>query len=304
MSKARDPKRPGRLRPYTKRELLEVYARHPLQQKTILQRVLAARGTLSGLSEMDLAVDDAGEFTDQNHIGGLRFVNELARRTGINSDTRVLDLGCGLGGSARALAATFGCRVHGIDLSPKRCREAIRLTQLVGLGELVTFQCADFRTTHVPRDTFDVLWGQSAWAHIADKRGFLRRWSRALTSRGRIAMEDAFLIRQPTSHSQRALLAGLENQWKSYLITVEKWLELLRAESWMVTLAENHTSAMNAYYAHLIETSPRSCVPEQELVSWRDAVRLARLRLLTYCRFVAERIRFSHSRCFSNEAFN
>src|ERR1700692_1660167 len=103
---------------YTKREVLHVYERHPLQQRTILRRIRATRGTLIGLRETDLAVDDATELTDQNHIGGVKFVKELACAAGINSETKVPDLGCGLGGSARVLAAEFGCRVHGIDLSP------------------------------------------------------------------------------------------------------------------------------------------------------------------------------------------
>src|ERR1700680_1379794 len=129
---------------YPKREVLRIYSRHPIQEKTLLRRVRATRGTLVGLIETDLAVDDVTELTDQNHVGGVTFVKELACRVGIDSETKVLDLGCGLGGSARVLATVFGCHVHGIDFSPKRYREALRLTKLVGLSELVTFECSDF----------------------------------------------------------------------------------------------------------------------------------------------------------------
>src|ERR1700751_858070 len=158
---------------YAKREVLRVYERHPLQQRTILQRIRAVRGTLIGLVENDLAVDNATELTDQNHVGGIKFVKELARAARINSETKVLDHGCGLGGSARVLAAEFGCRVHGVDFSRKRFREAQHLTRLVGLDELVTFECSDLMTARVPLFEFDVLLGQSSWIHIADKKKFI-----------------------------------------------------------------------------------------------------------------------------------
>src|SRR5947208_8697371 len=123
------------------RELRDLYRTHPLQGQSILKRIIDQRGTLVGITEMNLAEDPFTEITDQNHIGGVTFVKELAHKAGIGPSTDVLDLGCGLGGSARCLAYFFGCRVHGVDLSVERLREARGLTKLVGLDDLVTFQC-------------------------------------------------------------------------------------------------------------------------------------------------------------------
>ncbi|HIC68284.1 MAG TPA: hypothetical protein EYO90_01990 [Candidatus Latescibacteria bacterium] len=50
----------------------------------------------------------------------MRFVRELAEAVGLRREHRVLDLGCGLGGSARIMAALYECQVHGIDFSDKR----------------------------------------------------------------------------------------------------------------------------------------------------------------------------------------
>ena len=267
-----------------------MYARHPLQQRTILQRVRASRGTLSGLSEQDLAVDNTTEITDQNHIGGLRFVEELARRAGIGPTSRVLDLGCGLGGSARSLASMFDCRVHGIDFSPKRCREASRLTALVGLSHLVTFSCGDFRSARVPVHMFDVLWGQSAWVHMDDKRKFIRRWSRALKDGGRIAMEDAFLKALPSGVAQHKILKQLENQWKSYLVSIQEWVNVLKTESFVISTCEDHTEQMTDHFRKLLKASRGNPdIPKEEVIAWRNAVRLSDYGLLSYNRVVAEK---------------
>ena len=54
---------------------------------------------------------------DQFHTRGVAATDELARLVGLTSDMSVLDVGSGLGGPARYLAATYGCRVTGVDLS-------------------------------------------------------------------------------------------------------------------------------------------------------------------------------------------
>jgi cyclopropane fatty-acyl-phospholipid synthase-like methyltransferase len=46
----------------------------------------------------------------------------------------VLDLGCGIGGRARYIAATFGCKVIGIDLNPAFINAATYMTARWGLA--------------------------------------------------------------------------------------------------------------------------------------------------------------------------
>src|SRR5262245_2871767 len=56
---------------------------------------------------------------DQLHVGGLNSTKVQAELVGITKDMRVLDAGCGVGGSSRYLAHTYGCRVQGIGLTPQ-----------------------------------------------------------------------------------------------------------------------------------------------------------------------------------------
>ena len=67
---------------------------------------------------------------------------ELAKLAGITADMSVLDVGSGVGGPARFLAATYGCRVTGVDLSEPFVDAARYLTERTGLSGEVSFQTA------------------------------------------------------------------------------------------------------------------------------------------------------------------
>src|ERR1041385_7257594 len=77
---------------------------------------------------------------DQFHTRGIEATAELAKLAGITADMAVLDVGAGMGGPARFLAATCGCRVTGIDLSEPFVTAARYLTERTGQGDQVSFE--------------------------------------------------------------------------------------------------------------------------------------------------------------------
>jgi sarcosine/dimethylglycine N-methyltransferase len=79
---------------------------------------------------------------DQFHTRGLAATAELAKLAGITADMSVLDIGSGVGGPARLLAASYGCRVTGVDLSEPFVDAARYLTERTGQSERVSFETA------------------------------------------------------------------------------------------------------------------------------------------------------------------
>src|SRR5215475_245514 len=77
---------------------------------------------------------------DQFHTRGLAATADLAKLAAITVDMSVLDVGSGVGGPARALAASNGCRVTGIDLSEPFVDAARYLTDRTGQSAQVSFQ--------------------------------------------------------------------------------------------------------------------------------------------------------------------
>ena len=280
------------MRVFDERDIRKVFAVHPFSEANILDRLRRARATLDGLTAVDLAADEATELTDQNHVGGMRFVRELAGAAGISGEHRVLDLGCGLGGSARIIAESYGCQVHGVDLSDQRCREAESLTRRVGLSHLVSFECNDFLSMEVPVGRYDVLWGQGAWLQIADKTGFVERWSRGLGEGGRIAFEHACLARPAKGAAEEGALADLQSLWQARLTSPQDWLDILAAAGLAIVHWEDHTQMFVDYYTRLAElagSALRGLVPPAESKGWQRARECADAGVVSYLRLVAEK---------------
>src|ERR1700733_9645065 len=91
------------------------------------------------------------------HPRGLAATAELAKLAGISADTSVLDVGSGVGGPARFLAATCGCRVTGVDLSEAFVEAARYLTGRTGQGGEVSFETASALRVGALFATFDVV---------------------------------------------------------------------------------------------------------------------------------------------------
>lgn len=78
--------------------------------------------------------------TRADYTGGLQASLVLQELAQIRSEDRVLDIGAGLAGAARMLAASPGCRVVCVELSPDYCAGALLLNQLTGLDDHIDVQ--------------------------------------------------------------------------------------------------------------------------------------------------------------------
>jgi ubiquinone/menaquinone biosynthesis C-methylase UbiE len=163
----------------------DFYDRHPISEHQVLAAVARRRGgDLSRLSP-----DDLFDF-DQDHYGGLKAVDTLARRAGISAASRVLDVCAGLAGPARFLASRRGCRVVALELHAGRAAGAARLSRRVGLDGLIRVVRADATALPFREGSFDACVSQEAFLHVDDKLAVLAGCRRVLVPGGRLAFTD------------------------------------------------------------------------------------------------------------------
>ncbi len=138
-----------------------------------------------------LTVDDLAA-VDEFHIRGRAATEELAQWSDIQSADQVLDVGCGLGGTCRYLAATAGCNVVGVDLTDEYCRVAEMLSARVGLADRTVFRQGSALALPFADEHFDVVWTEHVQMNIADKAGFYGELARVVKVAGRLAFHDIF----------------------------------------------------------------------------------------------------------------
>src|SRR5580692_2057714 len=130
---------------------------------------------------------------DQFHTRGLAATTELAKLADITADMSVLDVGSGVGGPARFLAATYGCQVTGVDLSESFVDAARYLTERTGQSGQVSFQTASALELPFDDGRFDVALLQHVAMNISDRARLYREIRRVLKSGGRFATFDVVL---------------------------------------------------------------------------------------------------------------
>ena len=146
----------------------------------------------------------------------IQFVHELVKWSGIDQlppGSRILDVGCGIGGSSRILAKDYGFNVTGITISPEQVKRAKELTPY----ELTcNFQVMDALDLEFEDGTFDGIWSIEAGAHMNDKKKFADEMLRTLRPGGYFALADwnsRDLKNNPPSLFEKFVLNQLLEQW-------------------------------------------------------------------------------------------
>jgi SAM-dependent methyltransferase len=151
---------------------------------TILDALREAGKDPDNLSYEDLAP------VDQFHSRGRAATRELAQLAGLHGGEKVLDMGGGLGGPARTLAAEFNCHVTVLDLTEEFCRAGEMLTERTRLSDRVRFKVGNALDMPFADSSFDVVWSQHSSMNISDKERLYAQAHRVLKPGGRLALHE------------------------------------------------------------------------------------------------------------------
>jgi SAM-dependent methyltransferase len=128
---------------------------------------------------------------EQIHIGGFQSSMDLAKRAGIGSGMRGIDLCCCTGAGMRFLVKFCGvASMQGVDATSRMVERGRQRCQAVGLGPQVSFTLADVCDTGLPAGEADFVWGEDAWCYVVDKPKLIAEAVRLIKPRGRIAFTD------------------------------------------------------------------------------------------------------------------
>jgi len=149
-----------------------------------------------GLDPEQLTLDDIAAI-DQLHVGGRRSSRQLAEEAGFLPGQKVLDLGCGTGGSSRLLVDEYGVQVTGVDITQPFVDVAQWLTKATGLTGRTQFVCADAQKLPLEKGSFDAVWSQHTLMNLPDLAKGLAEVHRVLKPGGSLLLHEVLQGKNP-----------------------------------------------------------------------------------------------------------
>lgn len=216
----------------------------------LTERLKTALATLDG-ERRPLTPEQLGTL-DQFHTRGLAATAELCELAGIAPEMTVLDVGSGVGGPARFVAAAHGCRVTGVDLSEPFVDAARYLTELTGQREQVSFQTASALDLPFGAGEFDVVLLQHVAMNIADRTRLYREMRRVLKTGGKFAIFDVVL----TGGDPHYPLPWARTPATSFLLTSGATREVIEPAGFRARTWHDDTEASKAWFAQLRASGP------------------------------------------------
>lgn len=190
-----------------------------------------------------------GYYTDEELAAGYKkkdfigakedFVREMLKWADVPEDPkRILDCGCGIGGTSRMIAKEYpNAKVVGITLSDSQVRRATELAKEQGLTN-VEFRVMNALEQTFDDNTFDLVWACESGEHMPDKNAYVNEMVRVLAPGGALAVatwcQREETPETPLTEEDKDNLQFLYDEWAHpYFISYEEYARIMEATGTM-----------------------------------------------------------------------
>lgn len=219
----------------------------------LYRKVDRIHGELAALGydqEDPLEVETLSRF-DQYHYRGVEAVKEAIETLELGPESRVLEVGAGIGGPARAMAHLADCRVTALELQPDLSETGADLTRRCGLDGRVTHLCGNILTQILEAGSFDAVTSFLVFLHIAKRRALLGRCRDALRPRGVLYIEDYYQLGLLNEAEWRELS---EKVYCTYLPTWREYIDQLHRAGFVAIDMQDMTEPWTDFVAERLES--------------------------------------------------
>jgi SAM-dependent methyltransferase len=216
----------------------------------------------AGLAEMghdpDRVSPEVLKPVDEFHIGGAEATSALLEKLSIRPEMQVLDIGSGIGGPARMIAARFGCHVTGVDLTPDFVKTARALSAMCGMADRVQFEVGSGVALPLGDASFDLALLLHVGMNIPDKAALFREARRVLRNMGTFAVYEVMRtgdgdLSFPVPWAETPDLSALE--------TPETYRDAAKAAGFALEAEENRREVALDFFARLQAQAASSAPP-------------------------------------------
>lgn len=205
----------------------------------------------------DLTLTDMAP-VDEFHVGGQLASRALLDQIGLGPDDRVADFGCGLGGTSRFIAQTYGSQVDGIDLTAEFIEAGTAISGWLGLSDRVHLKLGNALNTGFDTSAYDAACMVHVGMNIPDKTALFAEVARVLKPGGRFALYDII------SKTDRALdypvpwAAGPET---CAAVSLKTYREALKSAGFEIESSNDRTHFAGEFFAKMKAAATKGGIP-------------------------------------------
>ncbi len=167
---------------------METQVKEHYSSETLLSRIEEALDK-AGKDRENLSIKDIAPM-DQMHSCGIPATLNLLEKAKIPANAGLLDIGCGLGGSCRAVAQNRDCKVTGLDLSESLIEAAKVLTKYTKLDKSISYKTGSVLDLPFEAKQFDVVLCQHILVNIKDTKRAFSECLRVLAQKGKLIIHE------------------------------------------------------------------------------------------------------------------
>ncbi len=185
-------------------------------------------------------------------------IEELLRWGKVDKAARILDAGCGVGGSARFLASRYGAEVLGVTLSPVQAERARLFTEHARLDDRVRFEVRDMMTLEPADGPFDLIWSMESAEHLPDKAAMLQHFFELLAPGGRLLIATWCHRTVPPAldAGEEALLAKVYDTYNvPPFISIDDYEALIRDAGFQSVAAADWSPSIAPFWGAVIRSA-------------------------------------------------
>ena len=199
---------------------------------------------------------------------------ELIEGLNLQPNSKVLDAGCGLGGSAFLMAEQFGLSVDGIDLSENMIRIAQKKLALYGLSDRVTLSIADCMDME-KTGYYDAVYSRDVFLHISDKVSLFKVLHQCLKRDGKLLFTDYCCGEKPW---QTEFSDYVESRGYS-LHTIDSYAQLLTDAGFAnvqgIDMSERFITILRSEIERINLSEIEQSIKDSLAADWQDKIRRA-----------------------------
>jgi tocopherol O-methyltransferase len=165
----------------------------------------------------------------------IQLIEHLARLAELAPGRKILDVGCGYGGSSIYLAQNYDADVTGITISPIQVEMARKAAGSDGIRARFVLMDAEKMEFDEP---FDVVWSVESISHYPHRESFFASAAQCLKPGGTLAIIDWFKKKHLAQHECKKFIQPIEKGMFVELDTMEDYEELLGTNGFQIVRSE------------------------------------------------------------------